>query len=354
MAFCPSCGIGLDSPGATLSVSGTPKGLDWLAIAMACIICFYTLVIAWAIGKIFFIISAGVLIYKWDVIKRALWDCNIFKPFIVHFIWGLIVVNGFLYSMDSLFRGFYYGVGINPLKTQAMLIALLFVANLIYYIGFRIICGVYKKSKPQGQLVRLLVSMGLLIIYALAKRDMKALDTLLSSDDGVIAGTVTATPDIGSVDATSGCAVDATTTVSNVDMSNVGTFDDSVVSSNNTVQNTISLADSVPTTASDTTIHFTDSMTQPAGDISVHSDGSADFFDENMQYSGHMFSSGHLLDAMNLPAGRIEGNSIFDAQGTLAYTIDGNNIFDKEHQLAFTVRDGNIFDKLNQLVGSIK
>lgn len=103
----------------------------------------------------------------------------------------------------------------------------------------------------------------------------------------------------------------------------------------------------------DSAVNFTDAMSQPDGNAVVHSDGSVDLTDANMQYAGHITSGGQILNSLNLPDGRIDGTTIFDAQGQLAYTIEGDAIYDKVHQIAYTIREGNIFDKMNQLVGKI-
>ena len=103
----------------------------------------------------------------------------------------------------------------------------------------------------------------------------------------------------------------------------------------------------------DSAVNFTDAMSQPDGTAVVHSDGSVDLTDANMQYVGHITSGGQILNSLNLLDGRIDGTTIFDAQGQLAYTIEGDAIYDNMHQIAYTIREGNIFDKMNQLVGRI-
>lgn len=103
----------------------------------------------------------------------------------------------------------------------------------------------------------------------------------------------------------------------------------------------------------DSAVNFTDAMSQPDGTAVVHSDGSVDLTDANMQYAGQITSGGQILNSLNLPDGRIDGTTIFDAQGQLAYTIEGDAIYDNMHQIAYTIREGNIFDKMNQLVGRI-
>lgn len=395
MAFCPNCGKGLkaesqhhsfsiNSIGSTLSLSAVdrPQGIDWLAIAISGLSCFYMVSIAFVVSKIYGIIFAGLLIYKRDVIKKALWHSNIFKPFIIHFAWGAIVIAAILDIFHDATRhpyGFISGT------TLLLTLMLLFLAgNAVYYVGYRVICYFYKASKPQGQFVRLMVSMGIILAYAIAKRDAKALDSLLSSDDLVTSSVATATPDINSVDIVPDTSMDMNSTeistASNTDISDITNTSDVAVANSNTdiveatppTTNTApidvastpnndmtqtqfnTINTSVDTTDNNKTIKVTDSMSQPTETIVMHPDGTADFYDNNMQPDGHIVSGGYILDELNMPEGKIEGNRILDENMQVAYTIEGDTVFDKYHMPAYTIKDGHIFDKNFKPIGSIE
>lgn len=381
MSFCPNCGhktngdakqssFSFNLSGATLEISSVdrPQGLDWVAVGLAAISCLYMLAFSWALSFIWGILFTGFLIYKRDVIKNALWHSNIFKPFIIHFAWGAFLVAIFVKLLEDAARSGMGGF------IWLILPILLLLGNGIYYLGYRIICYFFKESKPQGQLVRMLVSMGLLLAYIAIKRDAKALDSLLGSDDVVTTGgavDMANASDISDTSFTSPVS-DASTNgdfvsvtdshqASAVDISNATVSADtlsSVDTTNAAFTDTGNMNQDIATTAaaaqspSDTTLNFTDSMSQSAGSATIHGDGSIDTYAPGMEHTGHITQSGIIFDNMNALGGQVIGNNIVDADGHLMYTIDGDVIYDKDHQVAYMIRDGHIFDKLNQLVGS--
>ena len=344
MAFCPNCGhrisddytpnnnFTVSQSGSTLGLSTVddrPEGLDWLAIVIAGITIFEFASLAWSLSFVLGIMFLVLLIHKKEIVVDALWHRNIFKPFMIHFAWGFVAMEFSIILFSQIMR-----------SNSIFLLPVVFLfLNAVYYVGYRIICHFYAESKPQGQLVRMLVTMGLLLFYLAARRDKKATDSLFANDSVAMTGPA---PDMTSASV-------APSAVAGMD--SVNTFNQQSMPSMD-----FNAQPQIDTTMApaNTTLNITDSLSQPAGSVEIHSDGSADLFDASMQSAGHITSSGAILDALNMPSGRIDGNTIFDANNQVAYTIEGDTFFDKLHQPSYTIRDGQIFDKLNQLVGSIK
>lgn len=203
-----------------------------------------------------------------------------------------------------------------------------------------------------------------------AKMTAKAVKGMGASDD--VAGTIGAVvgvaagaaigAEIGSVvrdSMNSTPTVDKYTDASSIDTGSIGnaiaTMQPDVTSINSIdfVENDIAGVDSDMTStieSDDSVVNFADSMWQADGTAVVHADDSVDLLDSNMQSAGHITDGGMILNSLNLPDGRIEGNNIFDAQNQLAYTIEGDTIYNKLHQVAFIIRDGNVYGNTNQLL----
>ncbi len=103
----------------------------------------------------------------------------------------------------------------------------------------------------------------------------------------------------------------------------------------------------------DNTFTLTDPSNTPVSTVSFNSDDDATAFWSGLSYAGSVLSDGSVLSALNLPSGRVDGNSIYDNLNQLVYTIEGNTIYDTNHQVAFMIHDGEILDKMNQVIGRI-
>ena len=337
--FCGSCGA-KQGVFVEQAKSGGPHGKDWIAVAFAGLLALEVLAYACKISYILGILLLFLGFRQRNNIRQAIWKPNVFLPLMVHSIWGLTALFGFFVLWNSRQMGIGDGVALLIYKGElfwALIIsAVCFVVFLgIYFLGNWIICKVYPKSKPQGWYIRFLVTCGLIIMFASFKsNDDKSVD--FSGDTaGVVAGA---------------SASDAVTSVqTDMSVADVGATTDS------NIVDTAGITPVIDNTSGsgDTTVSFTDSLSQPDGSAIVHNDGTVDFVDANMQYAGHITDGGQLLNSLNLSDGHIDGNTIFDAQNQVAYTIEGNTIYDNLHQAAYTVRDGSIYDIKNQLVGKM-
>lgn len=354
-SFCPDCGqqiggskipnkfsFNFNGNSLGISASNKPEGIDWLAIVITGITALYMVILSWIINPILCLMMIGLAVYKRDVVVKALWSNNIFKPFIVHFIWGAIVIASIFNIAESCSRG--WGGTVNVAMLKVVFILLLVIGNGVYYGGYRLICYLYKESKPQGQLVRMMVSMGLVLIYALIKRDAKVLDSIFASDPTDTMSTVAggAAFDSSSVDMSSNVNP-ADTSHSVLDSINSNGMD--LMTSNTGVQSFTNVNNNVDVMSAastmppqDTVVSITNNLSQPEMTMDIHNNGSADIYDSSMQHAGSITSSGTILNSLNIPEGR----------------IDGNNIYDANNQLAFTIRNGQIYDNRNMPIGDIK
>ncbi len=336
--FCPNCGhctnFTVNQSGSVLKAlpvtKDRPEGLDWLVIALIVWALYESLSAVFSFSFFYGGLLTALILYKRELFINALCHRNIFKPFMVHLAWGIVVYESSIFlfmkamSAHSIHSLFY---------TYFALSFLYLLVNAIYYAGYRIICKHYKNSEPQGQLIRAFVTLGLLLLY-LAVRGHK-LDPIPTFADSSLA----ATGPVPDITPFSDATIDSVNTINQQAMP---------LTANTQLQ-----PDTVMSPA-DTTLNITDSLSQSAGSVDIHTDGSVDLFDANSQITGHITPTGAILDALNMPSGQIHGNAIFDANNQVAYTIEGDTIFDKLHQPSFTIRDDQIFDKLNQVVGSIK
>lgn len=345
--FCSNCGAKQRRTSETVDY-GSPQGKDWFAVIFAGISLLYLIAGVFKLNPIIGIIFVVVFFIKRNIIKQAVWRANVFKPLTVHLVWGWIVCYAYailcLFLYDTVTRS---GSVIQVFVISAYLIAMLclVIFNGIHSLGCRAICSVYPASKPQANFVRLLVSMGLILAYMLIRKKGDIFDSSFL-DDGMDVSNINDAGNIvaGGVSGSTAASIQPDTSMTG--MSNA--MDTS------SIQDMTSVSGDINSSAGgDSTVTFTDAMSQPDGTAVVHSDGSVDLTDANMQYAGHITSGGQILNSLNLSDGRIDGTTIFDAQGQLAYTIEGDAIYDKMHQIAYTIREGNIFDKMNQLVGKI-
>lgn len=338
--YCSSCGA---KQGGTVEQSKNddgPQGIDWIAVAVANLLALIVLFFACQISYILGIISVFLFYRQRNNIRQAIWKKNVFLPLMVHSMWGFTAIYGFLSLLGSRRIGFVDGITILTMKGEhAAIFIILFMVSIvfwgIYFLGNWIICKVYPNSKPQGWYIRFLVTLGLIIIFVSFKDNDNNSVGVSEDTAGVVAGA---------------SVTDAVTSMpTDMSIADVGaTADPNIV---DTTGVTPAIDNSSIT--GDTTVSFTDSLSQPDGSKIIHNDGSADLVDANMQYAGHITDGGQILNSLNLSDGHIDGNTIFDAQNQVAYTIEGDTIYDNLHQVAYTVKDGSIYDKLNQLVGKM-
>ena len=345
--FCSNCGAKQRGDSATVDY-GRPHGKDWIAIAFTAISLLYLFCGVFSMNPIIGIIFVVVFFIKRNIIKQAVWKADVFKPLMIHLVWGWIVLFGYavlcIFFVDN-FHDRYSVLHEFEVIAYVLLMLCLVLFNGIHSLGCRGICYVYPASKPQANFVRFLVSMGLILAYMLIRRKGDIFDSSFL-DDGTIASNINDAGNIvaGGVSGSTVASIQPDTSMTG--LSNA--MDTSNIQDMTSVSGDINSSD-----GGDSTVNFTDAMSQPDGTAVVHSDGSVDLTDANMQYAGHITSGGQILNSLNLLDGRIDGTTIFDAQGQLAYTIEGDAIYDNMHQIAYTIREGNIFDKMNQLVGRI-
>lgn len=349
MKFCASCGANLSEGTAkarTISANNSvsmdvPQGADWIAVGLTALSFFYVIGFAYVISSILAIVVFGAIAYKWKLVKEALWHRGIFKPFIVHFIWGVFII-GMVISMIGDAERSHMGY----LLPLLLLVGLL-VANGVYYVGYRIICKFYPESKQQGRLVQFLVSLGVIMLYFMARRDQNGLNSFFGVDN---AGTA---PDMTQAAAGAG-ATGVAAGLGTIDPSGAANIPDPSAASMNASVDPSAAASGA---AQSSTFNMTDSMSQQAGSATSNADGSADFTNADMSYAGHMFSDGSLLNSLNIPDGHIDfangTGTIYDNLNNAIFTIDGNTIYDANHQVAYTMQDGTLFDKMNQVVGTL-
>ena len=345
--FCSNCGAKQRGTSEIVDY-GSPQGKDWFAIAFTAISLLFLFTGVFGMNPLIGIIFVVVFFIKRNIIKQAVWRANVFKPLMIHLVWGWIVLYtyGILWSI-VIYKINHYNSVLHqfPITAYLFVMLCLVIFNGIHSLGCRAICSVYPASKPQANFVRLLVSMGLILAYMLIRKKGDIFDSSFL-DDGMDVSNINDAGNIvaGGVSGNTVASIQPDTSMTG--MSNA--MDTS------SIQNMTSVSGDINSSAGgDSTVNFTDAMSQPDGTAVVHSDGSVDLTDANMQYAGQITSGGQILNSLNLPDGRIDGTTIFDAQGQLAYTIEGDAIYDNMHQIAYTIREGNIFDKMNQLVGRI-
>lgn len=347
MKFCAGCGANLSegtakarTVSANMASMDVPQGADWIAVGLTALSLFYVATLSLAINVVLGVIILGCIAYKWRLVKEALWHKNIFKPFIVHFVWGFFIILMMISALQDASRSMGGLV-------QLLLILALLVANGVYYVGFRIICKFYPESKPQGRLVQFLVSIGVIMLYFMARRDQNGLNSFFGADN---AG---AAPDMTQAAAGAG-ATGVAAGMGTIDPSGAANIPDPSAASMNASVDPSSAASGA---AQSSTFNMTDSMSQQAGSATFNGDGSADFTNADMSYAGHMFSDGSLLNSLNIPDGHIDfangTGTIYDNLNNAIFTIDGNTIYDANHQVAYTMQNGTLFDKMNQAVGTI-
>lgn len=347
--FCSNCGAKQRRTSETVDY-GSPQGKDWFAVIFAGISLLYLIAGVFRLNPIIGIIFMVVFFIKRNIIKQAVWRVNVFKPLTIHLVWGWIVCCAYAIPALLIFEkvsdpwsDLHYFVSEGTVYLFLMLCLVIF--NGIHSLGCRFICSVYPASKPQANFARFLVSMGLILAYMLIRKKGDVFDSTFL-DDGTTASNINDAGNIvaGGVSGSTVASIQPDTSMTG--MSNA-------MDTSNIQDMTSTSGDINSSAGGDSTVNFTDAMSQPDGTAVVHSDGSVDLTDADMQYAGHITSGGQILDSLNLPDGRIDGTTIFDAQGQLAYTIEGDAIYDNMHQIAYTIREGNIFDKMNQLVGRI-
>lgn len=318
-----------------------PEGLDFLAIAIAVLWLYVMAMLLGVINPIFAIVGLFIMLYNWKLIKQALWQRNIFKPLMLHLIWGFIVVMSYAGILKAIFDDTRVDDFLRYFLFAAYFLCstiLLPIMYKIYSVGNKYICKSMPNSRPQGNFVKLVVSMGLIIVYMYRRNRIDEFTASFYIDDINTAADMNSSG--SSIAGVVGNA--AATVVPDATLIDIDSTGNDIAGVDSDMTSTIESGDSV--------VNFADSMGQADGTAVVHADDSVDLLDSNMQSAGHITDGGLILNSLNLPDGRIEGNNIFDAQNQLAYTIEGDTIYNKLHQVAFIIRDGNVYGNTNQLL----
>ena len=130
------------------------SGLDVVATAIYALSCLSIIVIGLMLGLIPGLIVAFLFYKCRDTMIGAFSQRGCWKPFLVHYSLGAILMGCFMIVMSEAHRFAGSGIGL----------ASYIIFVIIYLIGHKIICCVYPASKPQGAAVRLWVTVGLAIV----------------------------------------------------------------------------------------------------------------------------------------------------------------------------------------------
>lgn len=359
--FCPNCGEAINlSPERLATKQDTPEGVDWIPIVITCFILFHLLDFANnTFSTTLALILIAILIVRFKVLKDGLWHRGVFTPMMVHLTWG--VICGFIFYelllnlwralfIESIFAPFLLLAPQSISTNRGMLMYFYLISSLIttgiYYLGFKTLCTLYPKSRPQGRAVQVIFALFLFVCAALVRKNSNDLSATLSTNSSTVVPTMDSP-----VPADAGTAI-ATTDTSAPSFTNITSPDASQAITSNTVPTDV-VTSITPVDSSSQTISVNDNLNQFAGTITSSSNGTTTFTDAYSQYAGMIFPSGQILDALNMPNGRIDENTIFDNMSQVKFTIRDNTIFDSLNQVAYIIDGNTIYDANHQVVATL-